>query len=611
MRPSSWLNNNTRRRHRQSREPNSGVGTGHPELLSQSDTIMIHHEGNNYTGLYSPPPMHSPQLVGPGPLILHHNYSAHDQDRLNQYPFPTFAIQPHMSPAGYPHASPAGVPHVSPARHPQVGPAEQPHAPGGNYPRFDFENRASTPHGPSLLGTSGPYGLRPDAIPFDPSSPDAAPPTTTLPATSASPTSGIFCLDECGDDCPFKDPYLRGWLKHNAKKQDTPLEFLQHSGKGATLLQPGWLERMGNQRSKYQETAGTSLTKSPPVMGSDQTRWEDYHSMRLRGGLLSDFHDLEEHVDSRNSTFSRSSTPAFSDQRSSTSRFFPRGLSNKSISIPRSSTLSIVGQNLPTSQLHDAFTNTQHGIAHPDPDTTSLPFRRLQNANGDSSENLNFVQQAYKRVEEAKRVSRLMDSPCSSSNNSQPSSWSLEDVSNDIQPEDSCSVFISDLPKDLTLSKLLGSIRGYGRIRYAKTSTCGALVVFFERDAAQRLAREGRLAVGDSQGKVSLAKQRIAQSSLPREFSRVLVITGFIGGLSMAFLKETFDMKNIRYELDKITRGAPGDMFALQFHFASHSQAAQIKEMIANEPFFRKKAAKVRYGIDPCAEPSAADSQEE
>ncbi|KAK4171236.1 hypothetical protein QBC36DRAFT_199775 [Triangularia setosa] len=574
MRPTTWLNNTRASRYRaprESRDVNSSDGTGPPQPPQQFGMNDGYYSANAYSAFYPPHQMFHP--------AFHRSYSAPDHSSL-------------------------------------VG---NPHAHGNYYAHHEFHSRPVTPHAPSPLGLSGQYGLRPDAVPFDPSSPLVAPsPLLAYPAPQPYRAS---CYDSCGDDCPFADPYLTGWLERNAKEKElettqasphVPLKSLRNGGKVATVLQPGWLERMVKDRESRGDTMDTPRTTSPPPTTGDHTVWEYQQSMNLRGGQLSDFQDSIDFADKKNLRFSRFSTPALPGQRTSTSRFFPPGLPRQHISTSRSSTPSTCGQHMSTFQSPVIATGSQHALLDQGSATASTRSldRLLQPFNGNSYDHLDRVRQAFKRAENAKRTLELSDSPCSSSNNSQQSSWSIEDVADDIQPGDSCSLFISGLPNDVTLSELLGSIRGYGRVRYSKITSSAALVVFFERNAAQKLAREGQLAVGEVQVKVCLAKKRIAQSTLSLEASRVLVITGFIGGLNVAFLKECLQMKNIQYELDKIVRGASGGMFALEWHFASHTQAAKAMELIMTEPYFSKKGVNATYGIDPCAGPCAGPSRD-
>ncbi|VBB73736.1 Putative protein of unknown function [Podospora comata] len=588
MRPTIRINNTRVRRYHEIREGNSGAGYGHPGLPVQFSTNVGLYVANDLSGFYPPHPIES--------QAFHRSYSAPD----------------HGSLIGYPHAGFVGHSDDGLIGHSDAGIVGHPHAHGGYYPQFNLHSRSATPHAPSPLGLSGQYGLRPNAIPFDPSSPLVDLSSAPSPSNSAFSTftGGALCLEDCDDDCPFADPYLPGWLERKGNEKDSSLEFLREGGEGASIMQPGWLERMARKRDACQATASINWTDTTSSMGSGHTLWEDLRLVGLRGGELSGFGDLSDYVESPSGALSRSTTLAPSDQQSSTSRFSPRGISNDSGSISRSSTPSIRRQHLPSSQHHAIPSGAQSNTCRQNQITESpRPFNRLvQPLDGNSSEQ---VREAFKRAQDAKRTVEPTDSPCSSTNNSQQSTWSVEDMAEDVPPEDSCSVFIFDLPKDVTLSKLLGSIRGYGRVRYSKNCSSGALVVFFEREAAQRLAQEGHLMVGGVQGNIRLAKCRIAQSTLPSEFSRVLVITGLTGGLSVAFLKECFEMKNIRYELVKIARVSSGDMSALEFHFASHSQAAKVKEMIATDPYFRKKGTNATYGIDPCAEPSVVGSQEE
>ncbi|KAK0723630.1 hypothetical protein B0T21DRAFT_316117 [Apiosordaria backusii] len=555
MRPTTWLNNTRPGSSRAARDANSSNGMNPARLPPQFEFNQSYYGVNEYSGFPSPHQMFHP--------ALHRSYSAPD----------------HGNPLAHLHAH------------------------GGHYAHLDLYNRPVTPHAPLPLSLGGQYGLRPDAIPFNPTSPVVTP--SPLPASPAPPTYHPLCYDECDDDCPFADPYLRGWLERKAKAKEsktpstsppatkndeTHEKYSPHKILGAGKstdhpLPPGWLERRVKAKKSQQQTSNTSRA-SPPGLTSDQIHRENPHPMGSRGGQMLTSQGTRNAADGQNVAISRSSTPALRGQRSSTP--------------------GIRAQNMSTSQHIFPSTNSHHAFPKPDSSTASArpPKWLLQSFNGGSSDHLEQIHQAVNRAENAQKKLDASDSPCSSSNNSQQSSWSLEDVADDIQPEDSCSLFISDLPNNVTLSKLLGSIRGYDRVRYSKVIGSAALIVFFERNAAQKLAREGHLTVDGVQAEVCLAKKRIAQSTLPRNVSRVLRITGFIGGISIAFLKDFLQMKNIKYELDKVVRppsGTPGNMTTLEWHFASHSQAATVMETIMSEPPFRRRRVDVRYGIDPCA----------
>ncbi|KAK4200098.1 hypothetical protein QBC40DRAFT_174646 [Triangularia verruculosa] len=555
----TWLSNNRAGRHRTSRDPNlanfgDGYGPGSSQLSQQYG--QQHYGPEVYRGptVYSGyQPLQS--MMHP---VFHSSYSAPD----------------HISLSGHSHAH------------------------GTYHPQQDPYRRPATPYAPSPLGLSGQFGLRPDAIPFDPSSPLLPPSPSHALGDPTSLNHGAPCYYDCGDDCPFADPYRPGWLERKAKDKDTDENTAPASSPGLTALPPDWLERMAKERASRQNMTNTPQA-SPP-----SSPWSRAQPMSHIGGDLRAPRNFGNIADGQSPTISRASTSTLRDQFTPASRtptHGSRGPRAVAGCPPNPGAYAQYVTGRPTTNMASVRGNP-HIFYMQDPNAGSvLPLHQLlETSKGASYEDLEKLRQAIKRVENARNISELAYSPCSSSNNSQQSSWSLEDLADDIQPEESCSVFISGLPKDVTLSQLLGSIR-CGRVRYSKIAGSEALVVFFEKNAAQRFARQGQLDVAEVQAKVQLAKMRVAESTLPRSVSRVLVISGFVRALSIPFLKDCLEMKNVRCELEKIVRGTQGDMSTLEWHFASYAQARKVQDVIMTEPLLCKKGVRARFGIDPCA----------
>ncbi|KAH7131502.1 hypothetical protein B0J13DRAFT_413955, partial [Dactylonectria estremocensis] len=182
-------------------------------------------------------------------------------------------------------------------------------------------------------------------------------------------------------------------------------------------------------------------------------------------------------------------------------------------------------------------------------------------------------------------------------------------VSN-LQPEENCALWVTNLPEDCTHHELLGHIRNLGRIwcvvinkpDLVTHTTAAAKVVFFTPEPAQAfLAASLTRGIHVRGRRIKVAHNRVKYeaSHTTRNESRVLIITGSSSFVNERSLTDFFKQRFV-FEIDEITTLIKTSSRAcLEYKFGSYRcQAAMGKlslEMDRPEGF-----EKVEYGMDPC-----------
>lgn len=175
---------------------------------------------------------------------------------------------------------------------------------------------------------------------------------------------------------------------------------------------------------------------------------------------------------------------------------------------------------------------------------------------------------------------------------------------------ENCSLWLRNLPPNITYAELLDTISGIGRVwaTYinrpdAKHDTAAAKVIFFNPEAAAKYLKHIEstnlqiqgLAVTGEYNRVKIPRQL---SGGPQA-SRVLVITGHSDFVNKDSLTRFFgDL--IQFHTDRvIERFRVGTRAVIEFRFGSYrSQAQSAKTALErNQP---SGLVCVRYGLDPC-----------
>ena len=195
-------------------------------------------------------------------------------------------------------------------------------------------------------------------------------------------------------------------------------------------------------------------------------------------------------------------------------------------------------------------------------------------------------------------------------------------------PEDrSCSFWLRGLPADTTTHSLLAAVRGIGRVyctviapanRPHGWPTAAAKLVLFEQAAAQRFwALYGRRGgggegtapalapffVGGQRVVVERNRTRVAEASLPRDYTRVVHVTGPAGVVNVGALLAEFQAKFV-FEMDEVAVGTEDRvtlvrvqrLVVVEFRFGSFRCQAQTAHRLLQG----RAGLEVRYGRDPC-----------
>ncbi|KAJ4155904.1 hypothetical protein LMH87_001127 [Akanthomyces muscarius] len=180
-----------------------------------------------------------------------------------------------------------------------------------------------------------------------------------------------------------------------------------------------------------------------------------------------------------------------------------------------------------------------------------------------------------------------------------------------LSAEQNASLWITNLPPDITHRELLAQIRGVGRIWCCfingpdglKHTTAAAKVVFFLPAAAQRLlqnAVEHGLQVRGFRAKVTQNRIKTGET-IPKagDDSRVLIVTGQASFVNEATLTEYFGQRFV-FQVDEVRellRG--GGRAVVEFRFGSYRCQSQMGK-ISLEKDRPVGFEKAEFGEDPC-----------
>lgn len=180
-----------------------------------------------------------------------------------------------------------------------------------------------------------------------------------------------------------------------------------------------------------------------------------------------------------------------------------------------------------------------------------------------------------------------------------------------LRPEENASLWITNLPPDVTTHELLGQIRNVGRIWASyingpdgtKHSTAAAKIVFFSPVSAQRLLQLSLVQgfrVRGYHAKVTQNRIKTPETH-PRHGndSRVLIVTGHQSFVNQTTLTAYFEQK-FEFQLDEVKELLSGGGRAVvEFKFGSYRCQSQMGKMSLemDKPGGFEKA---EFGEDPC-----------
>lgn len=195
----------------------------------------------------------------------------------------------------------------------------------------------------------------------------------------------------------------------------------------------------------------------------------------------------------------------------------------------------------------------------------------------------------------------------------------------DIPEKDNCSFFITGLPPAISTHTLLAHIRDAGRvfasyINEANPSaghlTAAAKLVLFDKTSAQGFWARHReqlpLMVNGYAAKVVQNRIKVAEPNWPKEYTRVVVISGPSGMIAIERLLKVFE-ENFVFHIDEIIEDPsevpeldreegwmlPKGWRTIEIRFGSwRSQAQTCCQVLEKHPEFR--GVRFRYGRDPC-----------
>lgn len=183
-----------------------------------------------------------------------------------------------------------------------------------------------------------------------------------------------------------------------------------------------------------------------------------------------------------------------------------------------------------------------------------------------------------------------------------------------IPAEQNCSVWITNLPPDLTTHDLLSSITDTGRIWASvitpptrQHGTAAAKITFFTAVAAQIfLARangpgQPGFIVKGYRARVQPDRNAVAEAPAPASHTRVISIAGPKEVVTVENLTRFFSEQFV-YELDEIVPLVTGKVInILEFYFGSYRcQAQWAWRNIREDPLFQEQGVRVKFERDPC-----------
>ncbi|KAK7402998.1 hypothetical protein QQX98_011239 [Neonectria punicea] len=180
----------------------------------------------------------------------------------------------------------------------------------------------------------------------------------------------------------------------------------------------------------------------------------------------------------------------------------------------------------------------------------------------------------------------------------------------DLKPEENCSLWLTNLPPDVTYHELLTPIRSIGRIRasfinapdYLQHNTAAGKVVFFSPGPAQNFltwSLINGLTIRGHQIRVTHNRIKAKEEAIVADESRVLIITGHADFVNEKSLRDFFTARFI-FQTDEVTTLIKaGDRAVVEYKFGSYRCQAQMGKM-ALEKDRPEELEKVEFGKDPC-----------
>jgi hypothetical protein len=184
----------------------------------------------------------------------------------------------------------------------------------------------------------------------------------------------------------------------------------------------------------------------------------------------------------------------------------------------------------------------------------------------------------------------------------------------DIPPEENCSVWVSKLPRDVTLHQLLSSIPETGRVwatvivpPSVRFQTAAAKITFFEPGAAQTLLSRANgpggtgIPVGDHLAVVRPDRNAVAASTAPANHTRVISIAGPRELVTEEYLNRYFGQR-FDYQLEEVMELVRGRVInILEWRFGSYRcQAHWAWRILLEDAFIQAQGVRVQFERDPC-----------
>ncbi|KAK0723633.1 hypothetical protein B0T21DRAFT_294412, partial [Apiosordaria backusii] len=187
-------------------------------------------------------------------------------------------------------------------------------------------------------------------------------------------------------------------------------------------------------------------------------------------------------------------------------------------------------------------------------------------------------------------------------------------LSANIPNSENTSVFVTNLPPDITYTELFRALalRPCGRIFATHINEAdidkghmfsAAKIVFFTKVGARTFLELG-LTIRGLRARIVPNRIRVAEPQIPQSHTRVLHITGPAHLVSIHNLREVFKAHKLEHQDEEIiihpaSAFHPPGWNNLEWRFASYRcQAAIAKRII--ETKYRKLGMYVRFGLDPC-----------
>lgn len=184
-----------------------------------------------------------------------------------------------------------------------------------------------------------------------------------------------------------------------------------------------------------------------------------------------------------------------------------------------------------------------------------------------------------------------------------------------IPPNHSTSLFIKDLPCDITVVQILERIRSTGKVYSLPINPpvplhygCAAKIGFFTRKAAEKFysySRGGFWVGGHHRATVVWNRVLVAEHVGGRwdEASRVVIVRGNRELVSMAAVASIVHKSIRMYDLALVCETdytLVDGGFEVEVHFGSFRAQAHSAYFVLNRAF-HGKGVKISYGTDPCA----------